>query len=597
MRTRIIVILLAVLFALSLRGDTYLIVLADGAKAPDITAMGGQVLQQWSNRRLVELPPAAAEQLQSDARIAYVQRIGSPTHRAQFKAVPNATPPSWSTGVYAYDGSGNIKAMGSDSFGYDRVGRLTTSNVQGHAQAFTFDVYGNLTHLGDATLNVDAKNQLSEWDYDEAGNAIRDSSNRTYSYDPLGMVTAIDMAASDIVEDRRMIYTASDERIVIDEGPATARYRLRDVAAPRLLREWKRTGGGVLEWERDYLYAGPTLVAGEVQVDHDHDPMRHYHLDHLGSIRLVTDGSGELVSRHDYLPFGAEIPPTITEWSNTGKAPRDPLKFTGHERDYFSLANVEGDAIDYMHARFYGAGRGRFLKVDAAPGRAGRPQSWNRYGYASNSPLMRVDPDGNSDNSSVERAANAYLDDKFRSGGESFYAVLLGLAHDDPGLSARGAWNVVLEVAAKLATDTYAVNGDIVSAAKNMLRADLRARPGQSRKDIATDIAMGGDFSTHGRPIVLYSGDRDHVRARITANNIGGMLIEDTPGGRQLRNMELGSAGSDALPIWAAASARFAGQATGEVHVFLQSLSSDRPTLQLVYEIPAVKDPGQFVFH
>src|SRR5690606_8470604 len=30
--------------------------------------------------------------------------------------------------------------------------------------------------------------------------------------------------------------------------------------------------------------------------------------DHLGSTRLVTDGSGNVVSRHDYLPFGEEMP-------------------------------------------------------------------------------------------------------------------------------------------------------------------------------------------------------------------------------------------------------------------------------------------------
>ena len=29
--------------------------------------------------------------------------------------------------------------------------------------------------------------------------------------------------------------------------------------------------------------------------------------DHLGSVRVVTDGAGHVVSRHDYLPFGEEI--------------------------------------------------------------------------------------------------------------------------------------------------------------------------------------------------------------------------------------------------------------------------------------------------
>ncbi|HUO83950.1 MAG TPA: hypothetical protein VM534_02450, partial [Thermoanaerobaculia bacterium] len=36
-------------------------------------------------------------------------------------------PGCWTTGTYQYDGAGNIKAMGSDSFGYDRVNRLESA--------------------------------------------------------------------------------------------------------------------------------------------------------------------------------------------------------------------------------------------------------------------------------------------------------------------------------------------------------------------------------------------------------------------------------------------------------------------------------------
>lgn len=30
--------------------------------------------------------------------------------------------------------------------------------------------------------------------------------------------------------------------------------------------------------------------------------------DHLGSVRMVTDKNANVISRHDYLPFGEEIP-------------------------------------------------------------------------------------------------------------------------------------------------------------------------------------------------------------------------------------------------------------------------------------------------
>jgi RHS repeat-associated protein len=104
------------------------------------------------------------------------------------------------------------------------------------------------------------------------------------------------------------------------------------------------------------------------------------HVDHLGSVRLVTNDSGEVVSRHDYFPFGKEVAPSFDY---------NAKKFTGHERD-------EATGLDYMFARYYGSSPGRFLSVD--PSRRSveplDPQSWNRYPYAANNPINLVDPDG-----------------------------------------------------------------------------------------------------------------------------------------------------------------------------------------------------------
>jgi RHS repeat-associated protein len=67
----------------------------------------------------------------------------------------------------------------------------------------------------------------------------------------------------------------------------------------------------------------------------------------------------------------------------------DPMKFTGHKREYYGVLNVDNnDYLDYMHARYYNPNHGRFLAVDAdrrlTPA---RPQSWNRYVYSRNNPI------------------------------------------------------------------------------------------------------------------------------------------------------------------------------------------------------------------
>jgi RHS repeat-associated protein len=114
--------------------------------------------------------------------------------------------------------------------------------------------------------------------------------------------------------------------------------------------------------------------------------------DQLGTPRMVFDQSGSLanVSRHDYLPFGEEVPANFRTGVGgyaTGDSVRQ--KFTQKERD-----NEAG--LDYFEARYYGSTQGRFTSVDPlmASGRPSLPQSWNRYAYVLNSPLRLVDPTG-----------------------------------------------------------------------------------------------------------------------------------------------------------------------------------------------------------
>jgi RHS repeat-associated protein len=120
------------------------------------------------------------------------------------------------------------------------------------------------------------------------------------------------------------------------------------------------------------------------------------HTDHLGTVRLITDGAGSVVSEHKYFPFGE---------STTAEAPsHNSHKFTGHERDGES-------GLDYMTARYYEAGVGRFLSSDPSDSSARRqsPQSWNRYAFANNSPVRFFDPDGRESLSATGNAHEAIV--------------------------------------------------------------------------------------------------------------------------------------------------------------------------------------------
>ena len=98
---------------------------------------------------------------------------------------------------------------------------------------------------------------------------------------------------------------------------------------------------------------------------------------------MITDNSGNVVSRHDYMAFGEEVPR-----ANYGSdSIRD--KYTGYERD-----NESG--LDYAQARYYSSSTGRFTSVDPlmASATIKNPQTFNRYIYALNSPYKFIDPLG-----------------------------------------------------------------------------------------------------------------------------------------------------------------------------------------------------------
>jgi RHS repeat-associated protein len=65
-----------------------------------------------------------------------------------------------------------------------------------------------------------------------------------------------------------------------------------------------------------------------------------------------------------------------------------------------SPATAAADAVpptettDPMHARYYSPNLGRFVSVDPVGGTVGSSQSWNRYSYVRNNPVIMIDPNG-----------------------------------------------------------------------------------------------------------------------------------------------------------------------------------------------------------
>src|SRR5260370_7213837 len=74
--------------------------------------------------------------------------------------------------------------------------------------------------------------------------------------------------------------------------------------------------------------------------------------DHLGSTRVVTDGSGTVVARHDYLPFGEEIVSSNRTTALSYTSDNLAEKFTSKERDAET-------GLDFFEARNFIRHRGK----------------------------------------------------------------------------------------------------------------------------------------------------------------------------------------------------------------------------------------------
>ena len=115
------------------------------------------------------------------------------------------------------------------------------------------------------------------------------------------------------------------------------------------------------------------VVSGQVRV---------YHADRLGSVRWVTDGSGNLVASYVYEGFGRIVGQEGSEVV--------PYRFCG----LWGYRN-DGDAgLLHVGARYYEVEMGRWVQKDQELGKVVDPRTLNLYVYVGNNPLARVDPDG-----------------------------------------------------------------------------------------------------------------------------------------------------------------------------------------------------------
>lgn len=270
------------------------------------------------------------------------------------------------------------------TYKYDSLDRITEAKEtsggnQTWIQDFDYDRYGNRTsfsqnilgqqlQLDNLTLpQVDANTNRFQtgqgYNYDANGNLIQVTSGMQFTFDGENKQTEVRDGANNIIG--RYYYDGNGKRVK------------------------KVTNSEMVI----FVYDGMGKLAAEYSTTPPQNPTTNYTAtDPLGSPRVITNKFGEIVSRRDFMPFGEQLAPDATYRTANLKYSNDDTirqKFTGYQRD-------EETDLDFAEARYYNDQHGRFTAVDPllASGKSTNPQTFNRYVYTMNRPLILTDSTG-----------------------------------------------------------------------------------------------------------------------------------------------------------------------------------------------------------
>ncbi|MEX0847229.1 MAG: RHS repeat-associated core domain-containing protein, partial [Ilumatobacteraceae bacterium] len=252
---------------------------------------------------------------------------------------------------------------GSNSYGYDNVGRLVSWTApSGAVKVYGWDAAGNLTGNAGVSQVFDARNRLVSSGSVSYGWSARGTLTSTKAGTAAVVVSVFDGLGRQTTSGSQVLVYDGLDRVVSNgsTGFGFAGVGLDPVTVGNVKLARGPAGG---------LVAGKVGTTQAVLVGSD----GHGDVTHLFTAAGVVSGS------RLYDPFGG---PT-----GSGGTFGVPVGFQG---DYTSP--VSGDV--WMGARWYRPGTGSFTSRDSVQGQLVTPVSANRYTYAWADPLGMWDPDG-----------------------------------------------------------------------------------------------------------------------------------------------------------------------------------------------------------
>lgn len=273
------------------------------------------------------------------------------------------------------------------SAGYDKANRLKSFQEGANYQNYAYDPPGNgwgnrwvsqntgifpvSGSMPTTSSGYTAQNRLASAGYDGRGN-LTGLGAWTYSYDAENRIVSAQVGSGGAA----YAYDGSGRRVTKTWGSQTTTY-VYDAM-------------GSLAAEYGYSVPAPCTTC-------------YVSVDQLGSTRVLTDSQSNVKERHDYMPFGDDLPAgvggrtTAQGYLDTGGTPGVSVLFTGQYRDTELASSQMPSGMGYFGARHHAPAFGRFMQADPVGNFVAdreNPQSWHLYNYVWNNPFAYVDPSG-----------------------------------------------------------------------------------------------------------------------------------------------------------------------------------------------------------
>ncbi len=309
---------------------------------------------------------------------------------------------------FGISGNGNLVSKGDALFAYENADaphRLTSVIDSEGEHTIAYDARGNMTQLpGGRTVEYDSEGRVRR--------VFRDGTLKgEFFYGPTGerIASSVDgegvtfhFGLFDVQGDSIVRYIRDGERLI-----ATSRVsggnELAGAASVQSANLARNVTGGVFLLVFGLSLSAPGRVrlsfVGRVHkssialltvlvlnlplvgcVPPSEDAILYYHIDHLGSTHMITDGDGRVVEYNVSRSYG-EFEGAYNEDGFPTSNNEAKFRFTGHR-------SVQGTGLIYMGARYYDPALGMFISPDPAD------QFSSPYAYAGWNPVNNIDPNG-----------------------------------------------------------------------------------------------------------------------------------------------------------------------------------------------------------